>query len=81
MEVTNLKQFNLKVGDEVVFPDEIRHFDDRKPAPLNVGKVVGVYPYVFHIEYMCGPNKDIKMYRSFRRLDYPLGEVVKRDRE
>lgn len=79
MEINNLKDFNLKVGDEVIFPNESRYTDN--PKSLNVGKVVGIYPYIFHIEYMCGTDGSVKLYRSFRKLDYQLGEVVKRDRE
>lgn len=79
--ITNLKKFNLKVGDEVIFPDSLRQYDERRPMPLSTGKVVGIYPYIFHVEYMCGPHRDIKMYRSFRKVDYQIGEVVKRDRE
>ena len=78
----SLKNFNLKVGDEIVFAMRSGDYGEyRFRKGLCTGKVVGIYPFIFHVEYMIGPNKDIKMYRSFRKIDYQLGEVVKRDRE
>lgn len=73
-----MRDFDLKVGDIVVFPDESTGFEKSVARnKLNTGKVVGIYPHVIHILYYIGPNKDIPMYRSYPIVAYRIGEVMK----
>ena len=74
----NLKQFDLKVGDKVIFPESLR--DDglvSLKGELHVGVVVGIYPKIFHLRYYVGINKDVPLYRSFKKIDYQLGVVTR----
>ena len=73
----NLKEFNLKVGDRIIFFTTAREDGEfSSKAELKRGKVVGIYPHIFHVEYMLGENK---MYRSFPKTAYQIGEVVKEE--
>ena len=70
----NLRQFDLKIGDEVIFPERTRSSVD-KPKKLSTGTMVGIYPYIFHVRYRIGSEH--VLYTSFRKLDYQLGEVTR----
>lgn len=74
-----IREFDLKVGDNIIFPDSMR--EDGAPrafkGKLNIGKVIGIYPHIFHVLYYVGANKDIPMYRSFSKVTYQIGEVLK----
>ena len=77
---TNLRNFDLKVGDEVIFTDQVReNYSPSLKGRLLTGIVVGIYPHIFHVRYYTGPDEDIKMYRSFGKVQYQLGEVSKYD--
>ena len=72
------KRFDLHVGDTVVFPDYTRDDGDlSKKGKINTGTVVGIYPYIIHIKYYIGRDKDIPMYRSYPKNAYLTGEVMK----
>ena len=80
IDTVSLRPFNLKVGDKVIFMSDTR--EDSAPSlrgQLRKGKVIGIYPHIFNVEYTIGENNDIVLRRSFRRLDYQLGEVTKYD--
>ena len=78
---TNLNPFNLKVGDEIIFTDRSLEYGEQSSrGKLHIGKVIGIYPYIFHVEYYIGSENDIRLCRSFRKIDYQLGEVTRRDR-
>lgn len=75
-----LRDFTLKVGDRVIFTNFVRRGDEIDTRRrLSIGEVVGVYPHIFHVKYYTGPNDDIVQYRSFKKIDYQLGEVARYD--
>ena len=74
-----LRDFNLKVGDKVIFPNPtLRRGDEvEQRRSVATGEVVGIYPHIFHVKYYLNTDNEVVMYTSFRRIDYQLGEVTK----
>ena len=74
----NLRPFNLKIGDRVIFPDFITENGMQSlKSQLHIGKVIGIYPNIFHVEYEIGRDEKHTLKRSFTKVAYQLGEVSK----
>ena len=75
---TGMKDFDLKVGDEVIFPENTTESGMKSlKGKLLVGKVIGIYPHIFHIEYEIGVAERYMLKRSFPKSAYQIGEISK----
>ena len=75
---SGMRPFDLKVGDKIIFPENTTESGAKSlKGKLHVGKVIGIYPYIFHIEYEVGVAEKYIFKRSFPKSAYQIGEISK----